>query len=155
MNAINVQPIETALLTAKANGLKWPKLRAGNFVFSLASQTSRNYGSIYVKSKNDVYLGKITNGMFYAAGCTPATIAALIEVANTLNDSVIAYGKKTGSCGCCGRTLTDPVSVAAGIGPVCAENFGFSYLRDAAAEELEAAKAAEEKKGDDLLDSIL
>lgn len=31
-----------------------------------------------------------------------------------------AYGQNTGVCCCCGRLLTDPSSVAAGIGPVCA-----------------------------------
>lgn len=30
-----------------------------------------------------------------------------------------AYGKRTGVCIVCGRTLTHPDSVAAGIGPVC------------------------------------
>lgn len=31
-----------------------------------------------------------------------------------------AYGKHTGTCGVCARTLTNPESVALGIGPVCA-----------------------------------
>lgn len=31
-----------------------------------------------------------------------------------------AYGQHTGVCGVCSRTLTNPESVAAGIGPVCA-----------------------------------
>lgn len=35
------------------------------------------------------------------------------------------YGHITGSCGVCGRTLEDPESVERGIGPVCAEKFGF------------------------------
>lgn len=33
--------------------------------------------------------------------------------------------KRTGRCSCCGRELTDPASIAAGIGPVCAKRFGF------------------------------
>jgi|SRR5699024_7531825 len=31
-----------------------------------------------------------------------------------------AYGQHTGTCGVCSRTLSNPESVAAGIGPVCA-----------------------------------
>ncbi len=31
-----------------------------------------------------------------------------------------AYGRKTGRCMVCGRKLTHPASIAAGIGPVCA-----------------------------------
>lgn len=33
--------------------------------------------------------------------------------------ALVEFGKTTGICGCCGRKLTDPKSVAAGIGPVC------------------------------------
>ena len=35
----------------------------------------------------------------------------------------VAYGRELGLCGVCGRTLTDPESIAAGIGPVCASKF--------------------------------
>ena len=34
-----------------------------------------------------------------------------------------AYGRLVGVCGVCGRHLEDPVSVANGIGPICAEKF--------------------------------
>jgi hypothetical protein len=33
------------------------------------------------------------------------------------------YGKHTGICGVCSRTLTDPKSIAKGIGPVCEKGF--------------------------------
>ncbi len=33
------------------------------------------------------------------------------------------YGTELGRCGVCNRTLTDPDSIAAGIGPVCASRF--------------------------------
>jgi hypothetical protein len=32
-------------------------------------------------------------------------------------------GLRTGRCSCCGRELTDPVSIAMGIGPICANKF--------------------------------
>lgn len=35
------------------------------------------------------------------------------------------YGREIGSCGICGRTLTDENSRALGIGPVCAEKVGW------------------------------
>lgn len=35
------------------------------------------------------------------------------------------YGQEIGSCGVCGRTLTDETSRAYGIGPVCRENTGW------------------------------
>ena len=35
------------------------------------------------------------------------------------------YGIELGHCGVCGRTLTDPNSIALGIGPVCAGRMGW------------------------------
>lgn len=40
-------------------------------------------------------------------------------------ESAITYGREIGACSMCGRTLTDPESIAAGIGPVCAEKAGW------------------------------
>lgn len=33
------------------------------------------------------------------------------------------YGRRTGTCCSCGRRLTNPTSISAGIGPICAEGF--------------------------------
>lgn len=38
-------------------------------------------------------------------------------------DQAAAYGRKTGNCMICGRQLTDPASVKAGIGPICIKGF--------------------------------
>lgn len=35
----------------------------------------------------------------------------------------IEYGKATGTCGVCSKTLTNPDSIAAGIGPICQGKF--------------------------------
>ncbi len=45
------------------------------------------------------------------------------------------YGR-FGRCSCCGRDLVDPVSIRAGIGPICAERWGLDYRRELAAQEL-------------------
>lgn len=37
-----------------------------------------------------------------------------------LYEAMVRYGHEIGSCGVCGRTLTDEQSRAAGIGPICA-----------------------------------
>lgn len=50
-------------------------------------------------------------------------IAAADPVAATLR-----YGLELGKCGVCGRTLTDPESRAAGIGPICAQRRGWEGL---------------------------
>ena len=35
------------------------------------------------------------------------------------DEALARYGRETGTCGVCHRTLTDPESVALGIGPIC------------------------------------
>lgn len=42
-----------------------------------------------------------------------------------VKESSTAYGHQLGSCGVCGRTLTDAESIAAGIGPKCASRMGW------------------------------
>jgi hypothetical protein len=123
--AINVEKIEHAFEAAISNGLKWPKLRLDSFVFSPAPDSGKNAGSIYVKEDGE-YLGKITNGKFYAVRtCDGERKDRVVKAAADPEASAVAYGKRTGECSCCGRTLTDPESVERGIGPICADKYGW------------------------------
>lgn len=63
--------------------------------------------------KNGAYLG--------AKG--PEAEKILAEVLANGEAHAIAYAKITGKCGVCNTKLTDPKSIAAGIGPVCAKKF--------------------------------
>lgn len=49
------------------------------------------------------------------------------SILQTIGEDVLKasklYGTEIGACGVCGRTLTDPESRAAGIGPICAAKF--------------------------------
>jgi hypothetical protein len=50
------------------------------------------------------------------------------KVVSLINDPVgaaEAYGHLTGHCCICNRELTNPESVARGIGPICADKFGW------------------------------
>lgn len=51
-----------------------------------------------------------------------AAVLAELEAAGLL-ESAKLYGKVTGECGICHKTLTNPDSIAAGIGPICAGKF--------------------------------
>lgn len=42
-----------------------------------------------------------------------------------VRESSALYGHELGHCGVCGRTLTDPESISAGIGPKCAARLGW------------------------------
>lgn len=59
--------------------------------------------------------------------------------------AMVLYGHELGACGNCGRTLTDEVSRAMGIGPDCAAKLGYERITQ---EEALAASAARAPQGD-------
>ena len=125
--------LRSAFEAALTNGLKKPILRFDGFTASLAKASSLNAGAIYLKSPGGTYLGKVMDGKFspsrdlrYYDNAEVTRLSQKIEAAmENPVEAAIQYGRSTGTCSCCGRTLTDPESVAAGIGPVCASKFGF------------------------------
>ena len=124
---VSVEAIEVAFNNAKQARVKFPKLRLDTFVFSPAGENSKNAGAIYIKSKGDgVYLGKVMGGrLFTSRDCTTEASERITAVASDPKQAAVAYGMKFGACSVCGRQLTDSDSVARGIGPICAENYGF------------------------------
>ena len=110
---------------ALASGLKRPVLRLGALSLKLAPKTGKNPGCVYVFD-HDNYMGKVLpDGRFVdAADCLPNVEGDLMELASDPLKALTAYGKRTGQCSCCGRELTNPASVAAGIGPICAGKWG-------------------------------
>lgn len=125
---VNIQPIMDAFNKARSNGVKRPIMRFETFRFSLAPETGANAGAIYAKAKdeNKTYLGKIVEGKFITSrDCTPEMEATIIATCANPAEAATAYGRTSGECSICGRELTDPVSIAAGIGPICAGNYGF------------------------------
>ena len=87
----------------------------------VTSQSETEMGDYGLKPK---YLGKVT-----PAGCDSRlgddVKAIIMGAANDPLSAAIKYGKVSGSCSCCGRELTDPKSIEAGIGPICATKFGW------------------------------
>ena len=98
--------------------------------FSLAPATGRNAGCIYVKQGSDFdapYLGKITpeDKFLRSRECSDELAAIVAKVAADPKAAAEAHGHEYGQCSCCGRELTNPESVARGIGPICAERWGW------------------------------
>lgn len=121
---VSATAIEAMFRTAKENGLKKPFFRTTRLKISLAPAASKNAGAIYVKC-DGVYSGKIMGGTFSPSREAPADILDLVRtVAASPIEAARKYGRDTGTCSCCGRELSDPASVEAGIGPICANNFG-------------------------------
>ena len=121
---VDVSRIESLFATARANGLKRVAFVAGDLRIAPAKESSVNAGALYVQRNGD-YQGKVMNGRFLALRETLAdTLPRLLELAADPAGVARFYGQKTGTCSCCGRELTDPESIAAGIGPVCATKWG-------------------------------
>ncbi len=123
--AVTIDRIAEAFATATGNGLRSPRLRIAGFTFSPAKATSNNAGAIYVKQGSE-YLGKVMAGKFICTReCGDERRDEVVKVANDPKAAAVAHGLKTGNCSCCGRELTDPDSIAAGIGPICATKYGW------------------------------
>jgi hypothetical protein len=126
--SVDVSRIEGLFDTAMASNLKKPVFRATldqqTLSISRAPEHGKNAGSLYVKV-GDLYAGKISGSRFHATrDCPPAVLPRLLAIAEDPAREAVSYGRITGNCGCCGRELTDPISVARGIGPICADNWG-------------------------------
>jgi len=123
---VSLATVETMFDKARASGLSKLAYRARGLVVSPAPAHGRNAGAIYVKTSGGEYLGKVAEGRFFATReATDEHKAALLAIAADPAGEAVRYGRETGSCCCCGRELTDPVSIKAGIGPICAEKWGF------------------------------
>jgi hypothetical protein len=124
--ALSVEPIEQAFAKAQAAGIARPKLRLGEFTFSPAPAAGKNPGAIYIKHSDGTYLGKVAGSrLFTVSSVSGAVEQEIVGVAADPLNAAIAYGKKYGKCSVCARTLTDEASINRGIGPVCAERFGW------------------------------
>jgi hypothetical protein len=58
---------------------------------------------------------------------SPVVVRTLEAVERDPHAAIVAYGRVTGTCSCCGRGLTDGRSVAVGYGPVCAGKYGLPW----------------------------
>jgi Family of unknown function (DUF6011) len=124
-NVITNEPVEGDLgvIITKNPTLR---LAAGDppraFVFSPAR---KDPAIVYVR-EGEEYLGKITDGRFFRVrACDDATEARVLECAAQPSLAAKAYGLHYKCCGVCGRTLTNKASRERGIGPYCAERYGF------------------------------
>lgn len=130
---VNATKLEDAFKKASA-ALKRPKITLAKTTFKPAKADSKNPGAIYVTKKlsavgeeyEGAYLGKVFGGKFFPSrDCSPEQQAHVVEIMNDPKRAAESYGRLTGNCCICSRALVDPVSVANGIGPICAERFGW------------------------------
>jgi hypothetical protein len=124
--AVDLQSIIDMFTYAREKGYKRPVYRAEGLKISLAPTTGANAGALYVKTEGDEYIGKVTDGRFFGTrDATDDHKTALSVIAESPRDAAVRYGQRTGSCACCGRVLSNHQSIELGIGPICAEKWGF------------------------------
>lgn len=128
MKTVNVDRISRAMEKAKTT-LKSPKVTLlGNeakITVKYASPYGANAGALYVFHEEE-YVGKIMPGSDKFAksrDCTDAMEADVIAALDDPEQQAIAYGKRFGVCSCCGKTLTNDLSISLGIGPICRGKF--------------------------------
>jgi len=114
---------------AKSRGLKRLTMRFSG----IRIKPNRDISSLWVLSDTETEVGNYGPQPKYLGKVTPNRLdsrladdvkAVLLEAAGDPLTAAIRYGKETGACSCCGRDLTNPDSIAAGIGPVCREKYG-------------------------------
>jgi hypothetical protein len=122
-----VKTIKEHLLAAQAKNVAWPKIVLAGYKFYPAPFTGKNAGAVYVKEKaTGTYIGKVLDNKFYPIyGLHPEASKTIDSILNDLGAAIKVQGRKTGMCCICGRTLFNGNSIAAMIGPICAEKYGF------------------------------
>jgi hypothetical protein len=114
-----------AYASERGRGIRGLRLTIGGMVISPAGVNSKNPGALYVKN-GETYLGKIQTGKFFGSReCTEAAEKRLLAFVADPKAAAKAYGQETGICCVCNAQLTNEDSIEAGIGPICAEKFGW------------------------------
>ena len=123
-----------AAFESAAGSLKWPKLRLATttgepVAIGRAGENARYPHSLNVTDgapygQNQWYGRITTDGRAMLKRDVPEGVTDLLNrLEHDPKATLEVVGKQTGTCGCCGRELTNPDSVAAGIGPICASSW--------------------------------
>ena len=121
--------IVDSIEAAQNSGLKRIKLRFWDVII----KPSKYEGKMYVLSAKETQSGMYGEQPKYLGWITRnATSLRDSELINILEDvaqdplkAAKLHGMETGQCCCCGRELTNKTSIKLGIGPICAEKYGW------------------------------
>ncbi len=123
-----------AFLSSSAT-LKYPKLRLKTesgqpVVLTRCTENSKTPGHINITDGGpygaNTYFGRIApDGRAIFKTENVEVVALLVKFNEDPQAEIKVQGIRTGQCCCCGRELTDQESIANGVGPICAEKWGF------------------------------
>jgi hypothetical protein len=121
---VDLAPIKQMFEKVHQAGYRKPVYRADGITITRAPDHGRNAGALYVKTAEGDYAGKIIDNRFRPTASADDDLkAALLKVAADPQAAAVDYGKRSGQCACCGRALTNALSVELGIGPICRDNW--------------------------------
>lgn len=121
LKKLRSQRLNAAVTDAKAAVLAIP---AGRYAVVVADKVRLYRVRISANSKRPYLVAMVGNGERYM-GTQGSAGAILARIAEHPRAAAMLYGEVTGHCPKCGAELTDPKSVAAKIGPVCAKTWGW------------------------------
>jgi hypothetical protein len=126
-DALALDGLAAVLKAAMGNGLKRPVLCLQSDAGEITLKAGR--GSCFWITFNGELCGKLeqdgTAALWKLGSAIESVEKALMFAALQPLQAMQQFGRLTGRCSCCRRTLTDPVSVQLGIGPICKAKFGF------------------------------
>jgi hypothetical protein len=134
---LDVSRIEQAFVVARERAQRpgamgiWTrplKLTADGVTLSVqpGSLGSQWEGMLFVKDADGKKLGHVKDGKFKRRfECTDGEQAAVLQACSDPEQAAIAFGKAWSRCAVCNRELTNDGSIERGIGPICAERFGW------------------------------
>lgn len=122
--------LEAAIEYARGKGVPQPIIRVAGFSFMPADPQRakpENAKAIFVNTaeRGGKYLGKVLHGRFMPCGITGDVHAKILRAIEDPYTAAVEYGRLTGRCSICDRTLSNEESVKLGIGPVCRAKFGW------------------------------
>lgn len=125
-DALALDGLATVLKAAMGNGLKRPVLCLQSEAGEITLKAGR--GACFWITLNGELCGKLEPtgqaSLWKLGNATDAVEKALMFATMQPLKAMQQFGRITGRCSCCRRTLTDPQSVELGIGPICKAKFG-------------------------------
>ena len=124
----NFSGLIRAIESAQENGLKRISMRFADFIVKPSKYAGKVYIFSHEKELNQwdsyshKYLGWITENDTNLGEIS--LIEAVENASKNPYEAAKVYGQETGTCSCCGRELTNKLSIELGIGPICREKFG-------------------------------
>lgn len=130
---------------------RWPYVLAGRYAIDYPAGSAVKFFQVDKPTEGKwagcIFVSQLASDHKMKITLKQQRMDILSAINENPTEAMQRYGQLIGTCGYCGRTLTDPISRQFGIGPVCRKTLGLKTEAQEAAEEEAKSYAA------DLLDA--